>query len=116
MINNIILLLVGIYIGYKIHSFIADLIFKKLLKDLNLTVDDLKEMQGHVEPKSKSEYPELKIIVEKVGDVLYAYRKDNNLFLGQGADREALIEAIAQRVSNVRVVISEHEGAKFLTS
>jgi hypothetical protein len=46
--------------------------------------------------------------------VLYAYRKDNQQFLGQGTDREGLIDSISKRMTDVRLIIDSQDGADLL--
>jgi hypothetical protein len=56
----------------------------------------------------------LEITLEQHQGVLYAYRKDNQQFLGQGADREGLIDSISKRMDNVRLIIDQADGADLL--
>jgi hypothetical protein len=46
--------------------------------------------------------------------VLYAYRKDDQQFLGQGTDREGLIASVTKRLQGVRLKISDQDGADLL--
>jgi hypothetical protein len=46
---------------------------------------------------------------------LYAYRKDTEEFLGQGSDREQLINAIKARFTErTTVIIKEQDGAELI--
>jgi hypothetical protein len=46
--------------------------------------------------------------------VIYAYRKDTKQFLGQGTDRQTLIDSIAKRMTDVRLIIDSADGADLL--
>ena len=76
---------------------------------LQAMMAEMKEELG--EDLDPSEFPKVEIKIEKHNDTLYAFRKDNDQFLGQGADRETLIETIAQKFTNVTLVVAEADGA-----
>ena len=59
-------------------------------------------------------YERVQIKVEQVGAELYAYRKDDGLFLGQGSTKELLIERLADKLKDVRLMISKEDGADLL--
>jgi hypothetical protein len=56
----------------------------------------------------------LEVTIEQHQGVLYAYRKDNKQFLGQGTDREGLIDSISKRMTDVRLIIDTADGADLL--
>jgi hypothetical protein len=56
----------------------------------------------------------VEITLEQQGNQIFAYRKDDSTFLGQGNDKATLIDAIAHRMKDVRLVISEEDGADLL--
>jgi hypothetical protein len=58
-----------------------------------------------------SQLPIIEIRLEQHNDVLYAYRKDNGQFLGQGATKELLIERMGETLTQVRLVINQDDGA-----
>ncbi len=61
-----------------------------------------------------TELDPLEITIEQHQGVLYAYRKDTQQFLGQGTDREGLIDSISKRMTNVRLIIDQEDGADLL--
>jgi hypothetical protein len=52
--------------------------------------------------------------LERHQGVIYAYRKDTQQFLGQGTDQDSLISSIAHRMTGVRLIIREADGAELL--
>jgi hypothetical protein len=52
--------------------------------------------------------------LEQHQGVLYAYRKDNSQFLGQGTDQAGLIDSISKRMTDVRLIIDQQDGADLL--
>jgi hypothetical protein len=56
----------------------------------------------------------LEVTIEQHQGVLYAYRKDTKQFLGQGTDREGLIDSISKRMTDVRLIIDQQDGADLL--
>ena len=102
----------GVWLGWTVCDRIHNLVMADILKKAGVTDEDLKKQlkdiqaeMGQVE--STTDLPVIEIKVEKHGDVLYAYRKDNDQFLGQGPDRDSLIEAMKQRMTNVTLSVVE---------
>ncbi len=92
---------------------------RELFKDLGITDQQLRDvLRKHgvevevEEPAAPSKTLEIRI--EKHQGVLFAYRCDTQEFLGQGNDQEALITSIKNRIRDVRLVISEQNGAELL--
>jgi hypothetical protein len=56
----------------------------------------------------------LEVTIEQHQGVLYAYRKDNQQFLGQGTDRQGLVDSISKRMTDVRLIIDQQDGADLL--
>jgi hypothetical protein len=98
--------------------------FHKILKELGVTDQQLKKLardhgMGVEEAKSSIDEPELtsvEIKLEQHQGVIYAYRIDDDQFLGQGSDREELIESLKKNLTNVRLIIAEEHGAKLIKS
>lgn len=116
----------GWYLGHKLSAAIHLRLFKLILSDLNITNQDLVNMaRKHgaefITPEIDAKFKEMEddgleqidIKVEKHSDTLYAFRKDNDQFLGQGSSREDLIAALEERMTNVRLIVVEgHEHMK----
>ena len=108
--------LIGYRVADQLHkSVMADLLeragvtpekMEQIMKDLQSEIDD-----GE---KAEQEFPSLEVTIEQHSNTLYAFRKDNNQFLGQGKDREELIKMISEKVSNVTLVIAEADGAQLI--
>jgi hypothetical protein len=98
--------------------------FQKILKELGVTDQQLKKLardhgMGVEEAKPSIDEPELtsvEIKLEQHQGVIYAYRIDDDQFLGQGADRDELIESLKKNLTNVRLIIAEEHGAKLIKS
>ena len=91
------------------------------MKDLDIKPEQLKAvmLRHGIDPNVIEEEPAepaktLEIRIEKHQGVLFAYRCDTEEFLGQGNDQEALITSIKNRIRDVRLVISEQNGAELL--
>lgn len=120
---DILLIILGsVIIGFVLGKAAADaynhIAFREILKELGITeqqMRDLAKNNGILVPESaKSELPTLEVRLEKLGDVIYAYRKDNDVFLGQGPDRDALIQRLTENLTNVRVIIAKEDGADLI--
>ena len=68
------------------------------------------------EQQAASDHEVVHIKIEKQGDTLYVFRKDNDQFLGQGTTVEALIERMGEKLRNVRLVATQEDGAHFIGS
>lgn len=111
----ILALLAGIWIGWKAQEIMFSMTFGKMLEEAGVTDKDLTKFLDHHKDKldlePESELTNLEIRLEKMGDQIYAYRKDDDMFLAQGRDRAELIDRISKRIDNVKLVISEDDGA-----
>ena len=110
----------GFWAGQKVASAFHIKLFKMILEDLKITNSDLikvarKTGAGFITPEQdakltaaeEADLEKIEIKVEKHGEMLYAFRKDNDQFLGQGSTREQLIDAMAQRLKNVHCTVVE---------
>jgi PP-loop superfamily ATP-utilizing enzyme len=125
IIEFLIAFALGWWIGHKVSGFWMALSFREILKDLGVTEQQLKklaEKNGIDLPEKPTEESEetpiltpIEIRIEEHQGVLYAYRLDNDQFLGQGTDREALIERLTDNLTNVRLIVAEEHGAGLIT-
>lgn len=113
----------GWYLGSKITTHLLALSFRQILQDLGVKNEQLRELARDVgvtvpevaaETAAADGLVPLEIVIEQHQGVLYAYRKDNNQFLGQGTDREGLIASIGRRMTDVRLIIDTADGADLL--
>ena len=120
VIEYLIVFALGWFIGSRITGFFQLQVFKQILIDLKIDNKDLirvarkgapeiiqqqlDQLESHVDA---AELDQIDIKVEKHNDTLYAYRNDTNEFLEQGSSKDALIEAMAHRVKNVRLTVVE---------
>lgn len=71
---------------------------------------DLLEQRG--DDASTETVVEVKL--EHHGGQIYAFRKDTDQFLGQGADRDSLIARLNLTMLPCRIVIAKEDGAELL--
>lgn len=117
----------GFYAGHKLASAFHIRLFKMILEDLKISNEDLirvarnnaaefitPEQEQKLKDIEQAGLEKIEIKVEKHGEMLYAFRKDNDQFIGQGTSREDLIEAMAQRLRNVHCTVVE--GSEYMKS
>lgn len=115
---------VGWALGSKVTRAILERVFSEILKDLNIGPDNLKPLAAKYNMKmTKIEKDEetnedlevVEVKIEEHQGSLYAFRKDNDKFLGQGHNREELIDRIAHEFSGtVKMVVSKEDGADLI--
>ena len=121
MLELVIVFIIGAIIGSRLTHDMMMSATKRLLQDLGIKERDLRkfaEQQGITLPETPqdaaAELTVVEITLEQKGNQIFAYRKDDSTFLGQGHDKESLITAIAHRMKDVRLVIAEEDGADLL--
>ncbi len=115
-----IMFVLGWYIGGKLTAAVHVRLFKMILEDLNISNKDLvnmarkhgaefitPEIEAKLKEAEEDGLERIEIKVEKHSEMLYAFRKDNDQFIGQGTSREDLIAAMGQKMKNVRLIIVE---------
>jgi hypothetical protein len=108
-------LLIGYWVGKIITNALNTMSFREILKDLNVSQTQLEQLKDRIDSDDEARpLPQLEIRIEQQGTELYAYRCDNDQFLGQGPDREALIKRLTENLSNVRVIVSKEHGADLI--
>ena len=112
-----VLFVVGFYLGYKVNEKIMETTFMHMLTKAGITDAQIDQFIRHWAPEMGEDADELlgtesvSIRVEQHSGVLYAFRKDNEEFLGQGPTSEELVKIIAQRFRDVKFTITEEDGA-----
>jgi hypothetical protein len=119
ILNYILVGGVAFFLGAKLASAWNRMVFRNLLEDLGVTDQQLMkvaEEQGHNVPDADAapEIEEIEIKIEQCQGQLYAFRLDNDHFLGQGPDRDSLLKRIAEDLSDVKLIIREENGAELL--
>ena len=113
----------GWYAGSKITEHLLALSFRQILNDLGIKNEQLRKLATDVgvelpdvnaDTATGDTLVPLEVTIEQHQGVLYAYRKDNQQFLGQGTDREGLIDSISKRMTDVRLIIDTADGADLL--
>lgn len=114
---------VGWFLGSKFTSLWLHTTFREILKDLGVTEAQLRTMAekngvpiSHLPQSAEPQLPVVEVKLEQINGVIFAFRKDNDQFLGQGPDREQLIQRLTENLTNVRVIISKEDGADYLKS
>jgi hypothetical protein len=113
----------GWYLGSQVTTYLLSLSFRQILNDLGVKNEQLLKLAQDTVP----DFPDvnastadgntltpLEIVIEQHQGVLYAYRKDNKQFLGQGTDQAGLIDSISKRMTDVRLIIDQQDGADLL--
>lgn len=126
MIDYLDLIIVGLvcgFIGYKIADTIHKSVIADLLHRAGVTPEKLEDIMDDLrreikEPLSaeleEEDFPKVEVRIEQHNGQIYAYRKDTEQFLGQGVDRESLLKIIAEKMSNVTLIIREEDGAALI--
>jgi hypothetical protein len=113
----------GWYIGSTVTTHLLALSFRQILTDLGVKNEQLRKLATDVgvelpdvnaDTADGNPLTPLEVTIEQHQGVLYAYRKDNKQFLGQGTDREGLIDSISKRMTDVRLIIDSADGADLL--
>lgn len=126
---DLILSFVGVFalggwIGYKINDFIIRQTFEEMIRQAGLKDKDIEKFINHWAPimeedeatSTESGGETLEITLEKQGDMLYAYRKDNSRFLAQGRNQEELVEALSKDWPGVTLLLRKEDGGNHLIS
>lgn len=119
--ETIIIAAVAFVIGWVAGSFIAVIkqaqAFKSILNDLGVTTEQLMKLKRKLDTDSEEEVTEnvIEVKLEQHNGQIYAFRKDNDQFLGQGADRDALIKHLDHTFARgARLIIREADGAELV--
>jgi hypothetical protein len=113
----------GWYAGSWITTHLLALSFRQILTDLGVKNEQLRKLATDVgvelpdvnqNTADGAQLTPLEVTIEQHQGVLYAYRKDNQQFLGQGTDQEGLVDSISKRMTDVRLIIDTADGADLL--
>lgn len=115
-------ILCAVVVGWKLHGIWFKFIIAPVLKDMGITYEEVLRVakkNGIDVSKQEAElaeaYPILEVRVEKVKDMLYAYRRDDDVFLAQAKNKEDLLERLRQQVKGtVKLQARIDEGGRYL--
>ncbi len=120
MLELIITFTIGWILGWKINDVLRTAAIKALLKELGVTDQDLRAAAARngieisAAPDTAADETVVEVKLEQDGNQIFAYRKSDNQFLGQGQDSQGLIERLNQNLTPCRVVVSKEDGADLL--
>ena len=114
----IIVFVLGCYVGWKIQEKLMFMTMVDMFAKAGITHKDLDKFVGHWKKELDVEDEDLRevveIRVEQHGLNLYAYRKDNQEFIGQGNSKELLITRLGETMTGKKLLISEDDGAELI--
>jgi hypothetical protein len=94
---------------------------RHLLKELGITERDLRAAAARngipltdAPDTAAADETVVEIKLEQHEGQIYAYRKSDDTFLGQGTDRDSLIDRLNQTMKPCRVLIDKEDGADLL--
>ena len=122
MIELFIAAAVGIFVGWQASRRVHLDGFRQLLRAMNVSEQDLRQAMIKIqsegwqldEDEGATDPTVVEVKLEQVGTEIYAYRKDNHQFLGQGCNPEGLIERLNQNLTPCRVMVAQEDGADLL--
>ena len=116
LIDFLLGMALGGFIGFKVAEHIHVTMFKDILVKLKIKDSDMRAMVQDLEKGlTEDAMPRVEVKVELVNDQIYVYRLDTMEFLCQGANREAVLACLADRFhKDFTIVLSEEHGAKYL--
>ena len=116
LIDFLLGMALGGFIGFKVAEHIHVTMFKDILVKLKIKDSDMRAMVQDLEKDlTEDAMPRVEVKVELVNDQIYVYRLDTMEFLCQGANREAVLACLADRFhKDFTIVLSEEHGAKYL--
>lgn len=120
---------IGFAWGWRTASRVHMQGFSHILKSLNISnaelIRSIRKTAGPellsqldlIEQRANSTIPDEEIVevkLEQHSGQIYAFRKDNDSFLGQAADGDSLIQRLNQTMKPCRVIIAREDGAELL--
>jgi hypothetical protein len=120
--DYLIVALVALFVGYKISGIIHVISFKRILDDLNISNEDLRQvaermdLDDHISPRPSSAKQQVLIKVEQVQGQLFAYDLQQATFLAQGSSSEELIQRLLEKMPvNTQIVCDIADGGELIT-
>lgn len=107
--------IVGYNLGAMVRGLTQIMAFRKIMQELGITDQQLRDLarkEGIDAPESQ--LPQVEVVLEKVNDQIFAYRKDTQQFLAQAPDTDSLIARLNETMTPCRVVVSKEDGSDLL--
>jgi hypothetical protein len=121
MLELIIAFVIGWILGWRINDAVRTTAMRHLLKELGITERDLRAAAARngipltdAPDTAAADETVVEIKLEQHEGQIYAYRKSDDTFLGQGTDRDSLIDRLNQTMKPCRVLIDKEDGADLL--
>jgi len=121
MLELIIAFAIGWILGWRINDAVRTTAMRHLLKELGITERDLRAAAARngipltdAPDTAAADETVVEIKLEQHEGQIYAYRKSDDTFLGQGTDRDSLIDRLNQTMKPCRVLIDKEDGADLL--
>ena len=110
---------VGFAIAWRICNRFHENMMSEILRSAGVTPSQLEaailKIQKDLPDDHEDVMPDVEVRIEQHGSALFAYRVDNNQFLGQGLDRDELIARIIEvNKTSFKMIISQENGAELL--
>jgi ferritin-like protein len=113
----VVLMSLGFIIGAWISSIFYRSVIREFLKELGYdTPEKLRELHDRIADRLTADNsaavdgkPVIKIRLEQHQGIIFAYREDNQTFIGQGNTREDLLASIMHRIRGCTVEIVNGE-------
>ncbi len=107
---------IGFAVAWKISNRLHENMMGEILKSAGVTADQLEAAILKIqEDEPEDAMPNVEVRIEQHGQALYAYRVDNDQFLGQGLDRDELIARIIEmNKTSFKMIVSQENGAELL--
>ena len=126
MLTFLLVLGVGFWAGMKFSNWVLTRVFRDLLTELGVSDQRLQSLardygavfKEDTAADTVSEEPQtIELKLEQHGDQIYAFRKSDDQFLGQGQDYATLTARLEQDVVNrVRYLVHDEDGAELIKS
>lgn len=117
----ILIFAAGAFVGYKINEMLMVFIFRRMIDEAGISTKDLEKFTDHWKDKLGQDDEDesvtlsnIEVKIEKHNDTLYAFKLENDEFIAQGKTKEDLLAAIEKRMNNVKLIISQENGAEFV--
>lgn len=110
-IGMLALAVLSFWLGMKVTTYLQHAMFRRILAELNITDAQLVALAD----KQKNIIDKVvEVKVECHNDILYAYRLEDDKFLGQASTAEELVNRLRETMEAARIIISEENGANLL--
>lgn len=124
-IDVLLAFILGCVVAARITNAWNREVFKAMLEDLGIRNQDLirlarkngldlSELAPTGRDQDLKESTVLRIRLEQHQGQIYAFRKDTDQFLGQGADTDTLIQRLNETLKPCKVVVAKEDGADLL--